>query len=380
MKKKKLLILFSCFMLFFISLLISSCQTGPQQIETNAPMVNFYPVPTEVSPGENVTLYWNVQNADQVTINQGIGEITDLEGNMIVNPTQTTEYTLTATNESDSSIATITVTVNENTSNEGKGTLVVNANVPATIYLDGISTGYAAPHTFNDIDPGSYMLKLTLTYWMDWEQEVTVQAGETTIINAELEDGIRTAILQPGISEGKDAWIYDVDGNYNGGEDDYLQIGAFDAGPYGNSICKSYFYFDLESIPATANIMNSTLHLFYFDTNNGQCSYNCDFYVFEILGNWNENTICWNNKPEEGDFGWGNTDLPDTPTNEFVEITVNPNLVERWVQGDHENYGFLVSFGPGMEEYCQLTRKFYSSEYNVKAKGPKLVVNYWSPE
>ena len=384
MKRKKLLILFSCFVLFFISLLISGCQTGPQQIQTNPPMVNFYAVPAEVSPGEDVTLYWNVQNADQATINQGIGEITDLEGNMIVNPTQTTKYTLTATNESDSSIVTITVTVNENTSNEGKGTLVVNANVPATIYFDGISTGYAAPHSFNDMEPGTYVLKLTLTYWMDWEQEVTVQAGETTIINAELEDGIRTAVLQPGISEGKDAWILNSDRNFNSEQltqnRQMIKIGGFYTQPYGNCICKSYFYFDLESIPATANIMESKLHLFYFDTNNGECSYNCDFYVFEILDSWNENSICWNNKPAEGDFGWGNTDLPDAPNNEFVEITINPNLVERWVQGDNENYGFLVSFGPGMEEYCQLTRIFHSSEYNVKAQRPKLVVKYWSPE
>ena len=84
--------------------LLSGCQTGPQQIKTNPPMVNFYTIPAEVSPGEDVTLYWNVQNADQVIINQGIGEITDLEGNITVNPTVTTEYTLAATNESDSSL------------------------------------------------------------------------------------------------------------------------------------------------------------------------------------------------------------------------------------------------------------------------------------
>lgn len=378
MKKKTLLSV--CFLLFFISLLISGCQTGPQQIQTNPPMVNFYSIPTEVLSGEDVTLYWNVQNADQITINQGIEEITDLEGNMTVNPTETTEYTLTATNESDSSIATITVTVNESPSNEGKGTLVVNANVFAKIYLDGVNTGFAAPHTFTEVDPGSYTLKLTLPYWKNWEQQVTIEAGETTMVNAEIEDGIETAILQPGISEGKDTWIYDVDGSYNGGEESYLQIGAFDAGPYGNSVCKSYFYFDLDSIPTTANIMNSSLHLFYFDTNNGECSYNCDFFVFEILGSWNENLICWNNKPAEGNFGWGNTILPETPTNEFVEITINPNLVERWVQGDHVNYGFIVSFEVGMEEHCQLTRKFYSSEYALKSKGPKLIVEYWSPE
>ena len=378
MKKKTLLYVY--FALFLVSLLFSGCQTGPQQIETNSPTVNFYSIPMEVLSGEDVILYWNVQNADQITINQGIGETTDLEGNMTVNPTETTKYTLTATNASGSSIATITVTVNENTSNEGKGTLVVNANVPATIYLDGVNTGFAVPHTFPNMDPGTYMLELTLTYWMNWEQEVTVEAEETTVVNAELKDGIRTVILQPGIFEGKDAWIYNIDGNYNGGEEDNLQIGAFDAGPYGNGICKSYFYFDLDSIPATANIMESKLHLFYFDSNNGECSFNPQIYVYEVLGNWNENAICWNNRPAESDFGMGNTFLTTSPINAFVEIIINPNLIERWVQGVHQNYGFIASFEPGMEEACQLTRIFHSSEYSDSSKRPKLVVEYWSPE
>jgi len=384
MKRKKILILFGCFVLFFISLIISGCQTSNQQIIGNPPMVNFYPVPTEVSPGEDVTLYWNVQNADHVTINEGIGEITDLEGNMTVNPTETTEYTLTATNESDSSIATVTVTVNENTSTEGKGTLVVKANVPATIYLDGVNTGFAAPHTFSPMDPGTYMIKFTLTYWMDWEQQVTVEAGELTVVNAELEDGIRTAILQPGISEGKDAWLLNSDGNFNSEQltqnRKMIKIGGFHTQPYGNCICKSYFYFDLDSIPATANIMESKLCLFYFDSNNGECSFNPQIYIFEVLGNWNENSICWNNRPSESDFGMGNTFLPVNPTNAFVEIIINPNLIERWVQGIHENYGFIASFEPGMEEACQLTRKFHSSEYTDNWKRPKLVVEYWSPE
>jgi len=94
------------------SLFVFGCQTGPQQIQTNPPMVNFYASPIEVLSGEHVTLHWNVQNADQVTINQGTGEIIDLEGSMTVTPTETTEYTLITTNESDTSIITITVTVN----------------------------------------------------------------------------------------------------------------------------------------------------------------------------------------------------------------------------------------------------------------------------
>ncbi len=98
--------------IFFFSLFIIGCQTSNQQLVTNPPSVNFYATPIEISPGEDVTLHWNVQKATYVSIEPGIGEITELEGTMIVNPYQTTKYTLTAINESGSSIATITITVN----------------------------------------------------------------------------------------------------------------------------------------------------------------------------------------------------------------------------------------------------------------------------
>jgi len=102
--------------IFYLCLFIIGCQTNTQQHITNPPSVNFYATPTDISPGEEVTLHWNVQNATYVSIEPDIGEITDLQGTMIVNPDETKDYTLTAINESDSSIATITITVNDNNS------------------------------------------------------------------------------------------------------------------------------------------------------------------------------------------------------------------------------------------------------------------------
>lgn len=375
MYKKYLSYLF----LIFFSLFIISCQTNPVQIEEPNPLgIAFSILPTEIEVGESVTINWDVSNATQVIISPGIGEV-DLIGTVTVFPTETTEYSIIASNASDTQTASVTVIVNEINPAE-EGTLVVQANVVASIYLDGVETGYSTPHTFTGLAPGTYMVKLTSPYRKNWEYGVTIIAGETKTIAANLKDAIRTAVLQPGISEGKDAWIYNIDGNYNGGEDNYLQIGAFDAGPYGYGLCKSYFYFDLSSIPETANIMDSQLYLYYFNNNEGTCGFNCQFYIFEVLGSWKENKICWNNKPEDASFGMGNTTLPLEPTNAFVELSVNSNLVERWVQGDHENYGFIVSFEANMEEYCQLTRKFYSSEYSTQTKRPKLVIQYWSAE
>jgi len=51
--------------------------------------------PTSINEGENAVLTWNVSNADSVAINNGIG-IVELNGSMVVSPTEYTVYTLTA--------------------------------------------------------------------------------------------------------------------------------------------------------------------------------------------------------------------------------------------------------------------------------------------
>jgi hypothetical protein len=69
--------------------------------------------PTTIASGQSSTLSWNVLGATNVTIS-GIGQVA-LSGSNPVAPTQTTQYTLTATNSTDSKSATATVTVTGST-------------------------------------------------------------------------------------------------------------------------------------------------------------------------------------------------------------------------------------------------------------------------
>jgi len=62
---------------------------GPEILFFNA-------APMTIGPGETSTLSWKVENALTVEIDNGIGTV-DLDGNVPVNPTETTTYTLTAT-------------------------------------------------------------------------------------------------------------------------------------------------------------------------------------------------------------------------------------------------------------------------------------------
>lgn len=59
-----------------------------------AEIKNFTAAPAEVAPGEAVTLSWDVYNAESVTVN---GVVNQPQGSMVVNPYESTTYTLNAT-------------------------------------------------------------------------------------------------------------------------------------------------------------------------------------------------------------------------------------------------------------------------------------------
>ncbi|MEO0113891.1 MAG: clostripain-related cysteine peptidase [candidate division WOR-3 bacterium] len=67
------------------------------------------------------------------------------------------------------------------------GTLVVNSTpTGATVWINGTNTGHTTNVTFT-INPGNYEVKLTLSGYYDWIDTVTVNAGQTTTINATLQ-------------------------------------------------------------------------------------------------------------------------------------------------------------------------------------------------
>ena len=83
-----------------------------------APKISsFTASPATINPGGRATLRWSVTNADTLSIDQGIGTLTDAQRRLYartglrVSPSVTTLYTLTATNSFKSVTATVTVTV-----------------------------------------------------------------------------------------------------------------------------------------------------------------------------------------------------------------------------------------------------------------------------
>ena len=103
MKRKEFFVMI---LILIIFCLINGCSPAP-----STPVVNLFSAdPTVVDVGADVTLSWEVSNATSVSISPGVGAVVSI-GNVIVNPEETTTYTLTASNSSGSLTATVTVTV-----------------------------------------------------------------------------------------------------------------------------------------------------------------------------------------------------------------------------------------------------------------------------
>ena len=73
-------------------------------------IIRFSAAPMNISTGQNSTLFWVVENATSVSINQNVGSVS-LGGSQDVSPAATTTYTLTATNQAGSVTAMTTVNV-----------------------------------------------------------------------------------------------------------------------------------------------------------------------------------------------------------------------------------------------------------------------------
>ena len=82
----------------------------PTNTVPGAPTATLAVEPASITPGQSATLRWTSANANDVSINTGIGTVA-ASGNRTVNPVNTTTYTLTANGPAGSTSATATLTV-----------------------------------------------------------------------------------------------------------------------------------------------------------------------------------------------------------------------------------------------------------------------------
>jgi hypothetical protein len=240
----------------------------------------------------------------------------------------------------------------------------------AKVYLNGVDTGMVTPIIFTK-EVGNYNVNLDKFHYKTWEGTITVNADQTTYINAPLPyASTETITLQPG-AEGKDdsvnLWSPDSsDGNWIMLWSGYTAL---------EKTCRAYLQFDLSTVPGNARIIDASLIL-YQNTARGSGSFNVGLY--QVNSYWGENTITWNNQPTSSTMVeascFVNFDC-------FIWRIWNNigDLVQGWLDESIANYGMLLKATTD-ETSLTLLVSFWSSDYtDDPSKRPKLTVDYYIP-
>ena len=107
-------------MLVFLTVSFSGCSDldlGNLDEVTQFSITAFNVEPSLIEQGQTANLSWTVMSAQSVTIDQGIGNVSNI-GHRIIMPAETTTYTITAVNKTKTLTATTQIIVTEATENE----------------------------------------------------------------------------------------------------------------------------------------------------------------------------------------------------------------------------------------------------------------------
>ena len=98
--------------LFALAFCKKTLPTSPDMEYAFVPVINYFlATPAEIDPGGSSVLNWRVINATMVEIDQGIGVVPLVTGEVEVSPEATLIYTLTATNEHGSSTESVELSI-----------------------------------------------------------------------------------------------------------------------------------------------------------------------------------------------------------------------------------------------------------------------------
>ena len=147
-------------------------------------------------------------------------------------------------------------------------------------------------------------------------------------------------------------------------------IGLFGGGWEINSLLK----FDLSSIPKNATILSAELKLYYYKWKDTDPA-GRELSLYEISGDWSEDNITWNNKPDYGDVKIASASVP---SEEGKWMTWNvKDSVEGILKGK-QSYGWVIkdekAWGSTNIPYI-----FFYSKENANNK-PYLSITYETAE
>ncbi len=120
-------------------ILVPSCVTVQAPVGTLPVIGTFVSNPSTVNSGATSTLLWNVTGATSVTLDQGIGQV-DVAGTRVVGPTQSTVYTISATNSAGTVTRSATIIINSAPPIGTPPVIIQFSTNPSTTNSGGTST------------------------------------------------------------------------------------------------------------------------------------------------------------------------------------------------------------------------------------------------
>lgn len=191
-----------------------------------------------------------------------------------------------------------------------------------------------------------------------------------------------TYTSQPSGSFGRDTYIRSDQATTNYSTDTAFSVGE-DNGIVSTN--RGLILFDLSSIPSNATIIDATLTL--WQGFNSKSSNDRTVRVHRMIHDWYFPSVTWNNYsgssawPGGGGGGtgtWESTDL-GTFTQYHTgtagaqrDISLNPSLVQNWINGTNHNYGMMVISDTELNDLIQ----YGSSRNATQTYHPRLVINY----
>ncbi len=249
---------------------------------------------------------------------------------------------------------------------------VINKNtgepLGATIILEGkeYRSDVSGKYMIKSIPEGRHEIICSKDGFKRTSIDTLIQAASE--IDFELAP-LDTLFIQPGIEDGKDAYVIysDVAGDRM---DDNINDEELIIASWTHSGTFAYLRFDLErNFPEDANILKAILNL-YSPTKWHEG--NRFLYATKVLGSWKEDTITYSNQPKSSQLSVKNElkGLESSWFSYYFDIT---DYVKEWLSNPGTNYG--VKIGASYNDKRSIT--IPSSENSDIIHRPKLEILYF---
>ncbi|NCA76741.1 MAG: DNRLRE domain-containing protein [Alphaproteobacteria bacterium] len=185
--------------------------------------------------------------------------------------------------------------------------------------------------------------------------------------------GVKTIIIQPGPTNGYDAYINSAY-PYEPGPTKGMLVTAWTLGgmPYlGNSLIR----FDLSELKPTDSILDARLSLF-FDPQGSWPEHSGlnQAHIYKIIEFWDVNSVNWMNQPSYISTGSIMLCASTNPQQNYTNINIK-EFVKSWKSNPDQNFGFMICLDETIP-YANLV--FAPSESIFPDLRPKLVITIYT--